>query len=290
MEECQDCHHDQLISIDTYKRTWFLCPSCGNARPCQKSFYSLSFLPNKKFKKDKQNPEDMYDYFVQDVHIQHSQKDAKRFFDCYVHNRIDIKNKDILDISGGNGHFIHFFQQHGARVFMTEMNQKAIDYAQKKLDIPSFYYDFQKHRLSSVITQKFDIIMLRAAIMFCRDLDGLVTELKNCLNENGMIIIEHSVEPTLGVLTRVQCDEFSYEILRQPHNVIKLFERHGFQLEKHVHETDPTLYVYDHDLLNGWLFLHYLYELKGVLRLRKHLNLFAFRARDRRRSVFFFVK
>lgn len=289
MTLCADCHHHHLLTIDTYKRVWFLCPSCGNARPKQKKFYPLSFIPNKRLKKDKQNPEDMYDYFVDPLHIDHSQKDADRFLKTYVNNQMNLQGKDILDISGGNGHFIHTFKQYGANVFMTEMNKKAMEYAQNTLDIPSFYFNFQKDNLSEVTSQKFDIIMLRAAIMFCRDLKNLVEELKKCLKPKGLIIIEHSVEPTLGVLTRVQCDEFSYEVLRQPQNVINHFEEKGFILQKQVYETDPTLYVYDHDLLKTWAFLHYMYEIKGISTLKKWPNLFTFRARDRRRSALFFT-
>lgn len=289
MKECLDCQSNDIIKLVTYKREWFLCNMCGNARPKQRNFYPLSWLPICSFKKDQETPEAMYDYFVAENHIEHSIKDAERFINTYIKNQIDLNGKKILDISAGNGHFIHAFKQLGAQVYMTEINPKALEYGEKKLNIQSFGYNFQKDNLEDVVQMKFDVIMLRAALMFCLDLPKLISELKQCLTPKGLIIVEHSVLPTIGVLTRVQLDEYSYEVLRQPENVINLFKNQGFELLKRNDETDPSDYVYDHDLKNSWLFLHYLYEIKNILTLKNIKSKFSFRARDRKRSALFFI-
>ncbi|RCK26738.1 hypothetical protein TH8_08505 [Thalassospira profundimaris] len=106
--------------------------------------------------------------------------------------------------------------------------------------------------------------------MFCDGIANFALQLKGILNPGGTLILAHSVEPTLGTLVRGgQLDEFSYSVLRQPGTVQASFENCGFELVSRVDETDPDLYVYDHDLLRHWMVLHYLYEILGASKLRK---------------------
>lgn len=287
--ECIECSEQKLLKINTYKRFWYFCTNCGCAHPIQKKRYFLGFLPVKHYKKSSSSEADMYDYFTAPIHIDYSTETANEFINDYVQPwGLPIKDKKVLDISGGNGHFLKKLQDLGAKVTITEINQPTIDYIKKthkNMDV--HLYDFNKHKLDEVVKDKYDIIMLRAAIMFCKNLSNLAEELKLILKPGGKVIINHSVIPTLGVVNRVQFDEFSYFSLRQPETVINTFEKSGFKLLNRKDETDPSLYCYDHDKLISWLIPHYIYELLGVIALRKH-RVFSFPARDRRRSTMMF--
>ncbi len=286
--KCSECQSGDLVKLTTYKRHWLLCRTCGCGTPRQKSYYPLSFLPCSSFKKSASDEASMYDYFVAPVHIEYSLGTAHEFIKDYLKPwNIEVSGKKILDVSGGNGHFLNVFKEMGADVTMTEINEPSIDYARTTHGMKVFCFNFNEHRIDQLTDEKYDIIMLRAAIMFCKDLPQHVQDLKKILKPGGQIIVNHSVIPTLGVAVRVQLDEFSYFSLRQADRVVQIFEKEGFKLEQRRDETDPSLYVYDHDLKLSWRIIHYLYEWYGLRALRKD-RIFSFPARDRRRSTMMF--
>jgi ubiquinone/menaquinone biosynthesis C-methylase UbiE len=286
---CLECNSSNLLKIDTYKRHWYFCQDCGSGAPIQKNFYPLQFLPVKDWTKTQADEESMYDYFIDPIHIAYSVDTAKEFIADYVNKwNIPTQGKTILDISAGNGHFINEFKKMGATVSMTEINDPSIEYAKKQHGIDVYKYNFNSDTLQNVIKTKFDIIMLRAAIMFCKDLGKHANDLKDIIAPDGLVVVNHSVIPTLGVILRTQVDEHSYFSLRSPEQVIKHFENAGFSLVERKDETDPSMYVYDHDLTLRWSLLRIFYELKAVLTMRSKGRVFAFPARDRRRSTMLF--
>jgi hypothetical protein len=167
---------------------------------------------------------------------------------------------------------------------LTEINEPSIAYARKQHGFETFAFDFNRDRLSAKTSSVYDLILLRAAIMFCRDLPAFAADAHSRVASGGLVIVNHSVKPTLGVMCRVQLDEFSYMVLRQPETVAADFAKAGFELVFRRDETDQSDYVYDHDLLDSWMFLHYLYEIRAARALRAH-RVWGFASRDRRRST-----
>jgi SAM-dependent methyltransferase len=288
---CPLCGSKDLVRVDTYKRVWQLCKGCGAGHPAQKRSYPLGFIPHPSFRRRKEATEDsMYDYFVHPSHIEYSIGTAHEFLRDYVDPlRIELVGKRVLDVSGGNGHFLKVLAERGAVGVLTEINKPSIEYVRKKHGFETLQFDFNRDRLSALTADEFDIVLLRAAIMFCRDLPGFIADVRQRVGPRGLVVVNHSVKPTLGVLCRVQLDEFSYMVLRQPETVISDFDAAGFEVAFRRDETDQSDYVYDHDLVNSWMLLHYFYEIKGALALRKH-RVFDFPARDRRRSTIVFRK
>lgn len=286
---CISCGSDQLLSIPTYKRDWHCCSDCGTAVAEDRAQYPLRFLPYPDLKRSQNlDEEKMYDYFVDDIHVNWSIREGREFLNDFLTTQgIDIAGKTVLDISGGNGHVLKQLELAGASVTLTEINHKTIDYAHRTHGFPVYEYNLNKHDLQEVTGKTYDIILLRACIMFAHNLPQLIDQLKRCLNPGGMVIVNHSVIPTLGVMLRVQLDEFSYYALRQPEAIINAFTSADFQLHRRLDETDPSLYVYDHDLLFRWKALHYFYELLGIKRIGKQRK-FALPARDRRRTTLYF--
>ena len=289
--KCTECGGANLRAVTTYKRIWRLCSDCGTGVPTQRDRYPFAFLPHPKFKMPAgQDQQSIYDYFVDPFHIRYSIDTAHEFLAKHVRpNQIDLSGKRVLDVSGGNGHFIKEIEKQGAVVSLTEINKRAIEHAKELHGFNVYEFDFNAQRIHEIVNDTFDLVLLRAAIMFCRALKQLAQDLTKVVRSGGMVIVDHSVVPTLGVLLRVQLDEFSYASLRQPETVIKYFEQSGFKLMSRRDETDPSLYVYDHDV-DRWPFLaHVLYEVKAI-RGFKNAREFSFPARDRRRSTMIFQR
>lgn len=292
---CPSCQSDDLITLNTYKRTWFLCHACGDAFPQQKDRYSLTFLSDPHLKKMPEDEASMYDYFIQQDHIDYSIATAGDFLRQHAEpNRIAFYGKRVLDISGGNGHFLMEIAKLGAEVTLTEINQPTIDYAKATHGIDVHLFNFNSHSIQAEVPKTFGIVMARAAIMFCQNLAKFAQDTREILADDGLVIVNHSVIPTLGVMLRVQLDEFSYFRLRQPESVIRTFEKAGYILQSRADETDPSLYVYDHDMNRYWTLARYLHEQPAMRRLvsaeRSGKACYAFRARDRRRSTIIFRK
>jgi SAM-dependent methyltransferase len=286
---CNTCNGRDLFALVTYKRHWYCCRSCGTAVAEQKPTYPLSFLPYADLRKGAMlDEEKMYDYFVEQNHIEWSQREGQQFIGDYLNpSGIDVSGKDLLDISGGNGHFIKQIEKLGARITLTEINRKTIEYAKREHGFAVLEYNLNEHDLPTVTKHHFDIIFVRACIMFAKDLRKFADEIKRSLKPGGMVLINHSVIPTLGVMLRTQLDEFSYFALRQPESIVSEFQKHGFELRHRADETDRGLYVYDNDLLLRWRFIHRFYERRNVARLMRDRT-FAWPARDRRRTTLAF--
>ena len=288
---CPSCLSSELCVVATYKRKWLLCKNCGTGFSEERSTYCLGFLPIKGYGKTKAlSEENIYDYFIDTVHIDWAVREGKDFITDYLEpSQLNVSGKHLLDISGGNGHFIKQIESLGAKVTLTEFNKKTVDYARKTHGFEVFEYDLNKDDLLDKTKGEFDVVFARACIMFAKDLPKFVASLKQVLSKGGSVLINHSVEPTLGVMLRTQLDEFSYFVLRQPKTVIETFEANGFKLKHRSDETDSSLYVYENDLLLRWRFLHQVYEKKALSILNKN-RLFAWPARDRRRSTFVFER
>ena len=286
---CKTCKSNQVTKIDSYKRSWILCDSCGDGWSIQKNRYPLSLLPINDLKKQSAiSEEKMYDYFTDKVHIDISKEEGKEFISTYIKDfKLNFKDKEILDISGGNGYFINEISKLGAQVSLTEINQKTIAYAKSVHNFNVYKYNINEDNIERTLNNKFDIIFARACIMFCLDLNKFIQDLKKVLHNNGYIMINNSVIPTLGVILRTQVDEHSYFALRQPQNIIDAFLNNGFSLEYRKDETDPGLYVYDDDLTRVRKYLNKFYEMRGVKSL-KNKRYYSWPARDRRRSTMLF--
>lgn len=286
---CPSCGANEYLTLDTYKRYWHTCTKCGTSVSEQKSCYPLSFLPKADLKKSTTlDEEKMYDYFINQTHIDWAVNEGQEFIRDYLKpSGLDVSGKTLLDISGGNGHFIKQVENLGAKITLTEFNKKTVDYAGKTHGFPVFEYDLNEHDLPSLAKQKYDVVFARACIMFAKDLTKFVTDMKNTLAPGGHVLINHSVVPTLGVMLRTQLDEFSYFILRQPETIIEAFTKAGFTLTYRADETDPGMYVYDNDLRMHWRFVHRMYEKRAVKKMGRNRP-FALPARDRRRSTLVF--
>src|SRR4051812_33982241 len=283
---CPTCHGRDRLRIATYKRWWDLCRTCGTGTPEQRERYPLERLPVDIFRRDAElDDASIYDYFVTPSNVAAAKEEAAEFVDGVLGGHgIDVAGKSVLDVSGGNGHVAAAMAGLGADITLTEINRPALEYARRELGLHAVEYRFEESSIAPRVDGRtYDIVLLRACVMFSENLPGLLRSCREVMNDGGLLMIDRSVKPTLGTLLRIQLDEFSYLILRQPEAVAAACEEAGFAVEERVDEVDADSYVNDHDMDGRRMFLRYLFEIPAVRRLRTARQ-FDFPARDRRRS------
>jgi len=291
MIKCCECNDSKnLGSIIIYKRKWFMCNKCGAAFSAERAIYPLSMLPFPHLKKSKDlNEDNIYDYFASKEHEKVSRINYELFmrnFSSYINN---LEHKNILDISGGSGHFLKNFKPFCNYALMTEINTKAVNFANDDLKLNAVRFDFNKDSLAKVfnenkIRQKFDYVFMVACSMFCLDMSKLISELKPYLNDNAVVILSGNVAPTIGVMIRTQFDDYSYLVLRQKEALKKYFQKDFSLLRESWYQDEYTEYVLAHDvgLLNS--ILKNFYAIKAVRKILKQFPNTAFssfRLRDR---------
>ena len=225
-----------------------------------------------------------FSYFLLPEHIEFSIHEGHKLVEeLLVPASVDIEGARILDISGGNGHVADELRKMGADPKLTEVDSAALHYAREELGIDSKEFFFERGGIHRLFDATFDIVLMRACVMFCTDLDAFLADLKKCLAIGAHVVIQYSVVPTIGTLLRVQVDPITYFALYQPEYLIAALERHGFRLRRREDESDPAPYVYDHDRSRVLTNLRIRYE-RRALRVLPFESPFFIRARDRRRS------
>lgn len=281
------------MKISTYFRSWSLDLNTGEATSRENKLLFLFFL-GKKYRR-RPSKFEIYDYFVSESHIKYIKNEAKELRSKLKNVNIDVQGKNILDVSGGNGIVLNTFKPFARELVLTEVNDLALGYAREVLKLKTLKFDFDKDNLEKILDKKlvgdnsfptkFDLILLRACVMFIKDLDLFFVELKKVLAPNGIVYIEKSVWFTLGVALRTQLDDSSYTILRSHKSLENTICRNGFIILNSSIEIDPSMYIFDHDKKIVSRILYLIYENLNIIKFKKndHLN---YRSRFRLRSDF----
>ena len=285
--------------VSTYFRFYYLDLKTGNAVSSERKFPPLFFLSPRLRRRSSENKYSIYDYFATDEHANLSIQDSIELIELL--ERMDTKlSGHVLDISGGNGVVLQELKKRFPiqEVYLTEVNNRAIQYG-NLLGIPSIKFDFElddagdlAERFADVLDSspvKFDFILLRACIMFCNDLGEFLEKLSKIMTPNGKIVIQHSVEFTMGMALRTQLDDSSYKILRTYDTISEAASVAGLKIISHEYEIDSSMYVYENDRSFARRILQIYYEQKMINSLSQH-RLFNWAARDRRRSHYLISK
>jgi 2-polyprenyl-3-methyl-5-hydroxy-6-metoxy-1,4-benzoquinol methylase len=143
---------------------------------------------------------------------------------------ISLKGKSILDISGGNGSFAKNLESQGARVVLTEYSQASVNYAREHYGVKAECFDFQSDSIQEIFHEKFDLVLLRAAVMFCEDIPRFANDLKKILHPDSQVVLEGVEPPTPAAFLRWQFDDYTYLRMYQVKSVVEFFEKSGYEL------------------------------------------------------------
>jgi 2-polyprenyl-3-methyl-5-hydroxy-6-metoxy-1,4-benzoquinol methylase len=277
MKTCGYCGSDETFEVNTYKHLWDVCGNCGTAYRTLKNKFLFSFIPIRYLRFNEKLAQDVskiYDnHYNTNQNAEINRKDACEFYEKYIiGEKIEIAGRNVLDISGGGGHFINEFIKYGANVSLTEYNQVSIGYAKKTYGIDVRRFDFNNDSINEVFYdhEKFDVVLLRAAYGFCLNLDKFLKDLKKILNPGAKIIWTSNPLPTLGFFLRWQMADYFQLILRQTDTIIDIHSDNGFTLEKK--EEKSIYYTYNNGFIKnlGIIGMSLLYYAPNIYKIPKN--------------------
>lgn len=248
---CKVCGSDRIKKINTYKHYWHVCEQCNSMeREKKKNFLFEKIFPFILSKKlpgyfsdlfpsafDESKQGTSYNYYADMGNTKEGlgtkwQGEAQLVLNTLNKFGVNIKDKSVLDISGGPGFVANNFSNIAQYILLTEFSQIAVDGMRKFLSIDVEKYDYNSDSLDSITNKKFDVILVRFSINFCNNLEKFVKEAKKLLNNEGIIYVEY-VEPNKGSILRWQFDNYTYNILYGIKIFESVFNKNGFETIKH---------------------------------------------------------
>ncbi|WP_421715455.1 methyltransferase domain-containing protein [Arcobacter arenosus] len=221
--KCQICKEEtEFEEYDTAKHKWYVCKYCTNA-------FSLP-------KKDVSYTQEFYDYFINFGHIKKQSYVFQNFMlemeDIFEVDGFNFQDKKILDISGGNGHFVKKFEKFGARAYLTEINETVVKYAKNRLKIPAIVFDLNDKK-NKLFEEEFDVILLRSCIMFCEDLSLLLKNLISRCHDKTLVVFYDCIPPLIKKMYQFENDDYIYRFFYDKEYLYKSFEENGFDVIQH---------------------------------------------------------
>ena len=90
------------------------------------------------------------------------------------------------------------------------------------LGVNAIKFDYLSDKISKVVSDKFDMIMVRSSIIFCPYLNDFIDELCGLLNDDGVIFIE-SITPSIGEIFWWQQLEYKFPFIYSQETIEKCF-------------------------------------------------------------------
>ncbi len=101
----------------------------------------------------------------------------------------NIKEKNILDIGCGLGHFIHYLSNQDVNYALgVDISQNEIDYANINFKAKNNEFVCMDANNISHIKTKFDIVVGNISFDYIDDFDKLLKNINKILNKNGLLV------------------------------------------------------------------------------------------------------
>lgn len=215
---CPICGAGTSATIETHHHSWQYCQQCDSA---------LSHAKNQL-----EDPQAIYDFFIDPKKVQYDQEMGRRYIPLLQQVLGDLGGRHVLDVSGGSGGFVQALRDAGAVPYLTEFNANSVAFAREKLGVAAQQFDFNADSIDRLFENTFDVVLLRAAIMFCLDVPQFIRDLKDILKPGALVFYE-SIGPTLSSIIRSQSDNYSYLALYSSRYLIEKHADAGFTLLDH---------------------------------------------------------
>lgn len=239
MKSCQNCQSSNVYIIDVFRHRWTYCKDCrcafteANPKP---PFWS-NFIPRRKpslklFLSGKFDATTTYDQYASEERKQKVIKIAADNIATFKNDYgIDVTGKRVLDISGGNAHYVLQYRLAGAsRIVFTEFGEALVNYA-ANLDIPGHVFDLNGPQpLESLINEKFDLIIFKGNSMFTLDLPRLFKSFQQLLSDEGRIVIFDNHEYTEALAVRWCHHRYTHKVCWSTEVFEKNIKDGGFKI------------------------------------------------------------
>lgn len=155
----------------------------------------------------------------------HKEPDGIR--SLFARHDISLRDKSILDVSGGPGTFAHFMKNEVGSISVSEYDPTTVAAMQELLPgVRVFQADLNDRWTDR---ESFDVALYRSCIVFCRDLPGHLDQFIERLNDGGYVYI-YTARPTLGNTLRWQYEDYTMSVMYDQSYVHKLVTDRGFQV------------------------------------------------------------
>lgn len=140
---------------------------------------------------------------------------------------VSLKDKKVLEISGGPGYFAQELSSVAKRWVVTEYSAASAERMHSLLGLEAVKFDFNADDPSEILRDTFDIVLLRHGINFCLDIRKFLASLKRVIHEETVIYCSFT-QPTLASCLRWSLDDYTFAIMYHPETIQKLFAEEGF--------------------------------------------------------------
>ncbi len=248
---CKNCKSNDILTVSVFKHQWNYCNNCHNAfSEKNKTLPFWTYFLPKRFRDIKvlvgnEDSSTTYDKYASDVRkqkvIELAAVHLKKFKDVY---NIDVAGKKVLDLSGGNAHYILQYKNAGAaKIVFTEYSQHLVDYA-KNLGIEAYRYDLNSNvNLTELLNQQFDLIIFKGNIMFSLRPDKLFLQLYKILNTSGKIINLDCHELTEAVAVRWCHDDYTHLVCWNNTAIDTYSKENGFKILNKEQHDEPNYFT-----------------------------------------------
>jgi hypothetical protein len=263
MQKCPVCTWHKLTTIRTYAHDWISCDLCGTIRRVGKAHYPaerLGALVNVLPAKMRHNllPDREVQATSGEAYYRYYEDSAKagvegtkwapefgRLTEFLAGHGVSMKDRDVLDISGGPGFVVKALAGIARRAVVTEFSPAAVTGMVRALNIEAVKYDYASDHLDDLFPAlAFDVVLVRNSINFCTDLRQLALELQAITRPQSTVYVSFT-PPTLGTCLRWQTDPYTYEMLYQPESMVRAFAEAGFA---QIALADEGQFRYDDNL------------------------------------------
>lgn len=246
-EICPICRSLNVTKFNSYKHICYACGDCNGVYHVKKSgpyFFervfpsklAIKLLPQKAFLRLYHAPEDykpssFYEVYSAECKSPNSirKSEAEELIDNLALIDETFHGKKILDISGGPGLVVKELGVIAKKAVVTEYNDSATDAMSKVLGIDAVKYNYLTDKLDSIFEEKFDVVLIRSSLIFCDDLENLLSSVYSILDDDGLVFVE-TIIPSLGEVFWWQQMEFKFPRIYSQEYIEKIFFKYGFSL------------------------------------------------------------
>ena len=125
----------------------------------------------------------------------------------------DLKNKRILDLGCGFGEHCKRFIECGAkRVVGIDISQKMLEVARNENSDPNIIYINMPMEKIAELNERFDIVVSSLAFHYVEDFEGVVSDIYNMLDTEGIFIFHKRIRYALAIPEETDGQETSKAI------------------------------------------------------------------------------
>lgn len=192
----------------------------------------------------------------------------------FITNKINLKNKDILDVGCGGGILTENLSKYKANIIGIDISKMLIKTAKKHSKRNNItYHVCDINQFSAINKKKFDIITCMELIEHINDQENLIKICKQLLKKNGSIFLSSVNKKIMSYLYLILIGEFitkkvpkkihNYNKFITPYDLNKILKKHNLYVDdiKEINYNPIINYSYISDNIN----INYIAHIKKII-------------------------